>query len=74
MGIASPPGEVRVTANCLACNLLVAAGRARRYCSHSRQDAYRRRHQPASPQRRYQHDAPAWTAPSTPAMNAKPNI
>jgi len=48
MGIASPPGDVHVTANCLACNLPLAAGRARRYCSHScRQDAYRRRHQPA---------------------------
>ena len=47
---AVPSGDVNVTARCLACDGPVPAGRARRYCSPAcRQDAYRRRHQPARP-------------------------
>ncbi len=45
-----PSGDVSVTARCLACDGPVPAERARRYCSPAcRQDAYRRRHQPARP-------------------------
>ena len=45
-----PSGDVKVTARCLACGGPVPTGRARRYCSPAcRQDAYRRRHQPARP-------------------------
>lgn len=46
----SPSGDVRVTARCAACTGPLPAGRARQYCSPAcRQDAYRRRHQPARP-------------------------
>jgi len=47
---AIPSGDVSVTARCLACDGPVPAGRARQYCSPAcRQDAYRRRQQPARP-------------------------
>jgi len=47
---ATPSGDVSVTARCAACDGPVPAGRARLYCSPAcRQDAYRRRHQPARP-------------------------
>ena len=45
----SPFSDVSVTADCRACGRPVPAGRARQYCTAAcRQDAYRRRHQPAS--------------------------
>ena len=45
----SPVSDVSVTADCAACGGPVpAGGRARQYCTAAcRQDAYRRRHQPA---------------------------
>jgi len=49
-GLEVPSGDVSVTAPCAACDGPLPAGRARQYCSPTcRQDAYRRRHQPARP-------------------------
>ena len=49
-GLEVPSGDVSVTAPCAACDGPVPAGRTRQYCSPAcRQDAYRRRHQPARP-------------------------
>jgi len=48
----TPLGDVSVTApGCGACGGKLPAGRSRRFCSPAcRQAAYRRRHQPATPQ------------------------
>jgi hypothetical protein len=44
----SPVSDVSVTADCRACGRPVPVGRARQYCTAAcRQEAYRRRHQPA---------------------------
>jgi len=49
-GLEVPSGDVSVTASCVACAGPLPSGRARQYCSPAcRQDAYRRRHQPARP-------------------------
>ena len=49
-GFEVPSGDVSVTASCVACAGPLPSGRTRQYCSPAcRQDAYRRRHQPARP-------------------------
>ena len=49
-GLEVPSSDVSVTASCVACAGPLPSGRARQYCSPAcRQDAYRRRHQPARP-------------------------
>jgi hypothetical protein len=49
-GLEVPSGDVSVTASCVACAGPLPSGRTRQYCSPAcRQDAYRRRHQPARP-------------------------
>ena len=69
-GLEVPSGDVSVTAPCAACDGPVPAGRARQYCSPAcRQDAYRRRHQPARPSanlpaRRSRRDGTVYTCGS----------